>query len=67
MFFAGMAGTRIPVAVAHGEGRAEFLNGAHLAQAMEPGRVTLKYVDNYGKVASLYPANPNGTPEGITG
>ncbi len=67
LFFAGMAGTRIPVAVAHGEGRAEFHDDAHLAAALQPGRVTLKYVDNYGKPAALYPANPNGTPEGVTG
>ncbi|WP_372015946.1 phosphoribosylformylglycinamidine synthase [Pseudoxanthomonas sp. 10H] len=59
----GMAGSRIPVAVAHGEGRAEFDSAADQAAA----RVALRYVDGNGAVASAYPLNPNGSPEGITG
>jgi phosphoribosylformylglycinamidine synthase len=58
---AGMAGSRLPVVVSHGEGRAVFAGDA--AQA----RVALRYVDNRGQVATTYPFNPNGSPEGITG
>ncbi|MDJ0805474.1 MAG: phosphoribosylformylglycinamidine synthase [Gammaproteobacteria bacterium] len=61
----GMAGSRLPIAVAHGEGRAEFKDPAHLTAASE--LQTLRYVENNGEIASRYPANPNGSPEGITG
>jgi phosphoribosylformylglycinamidine synthase len=61
----GMAGSRIPVAVAHGEGRAEFRDPDHLAAAA--AAVSLRYVENDGGVAERYPANPNGSPQGITG
>ena len=59
----GMAGSRIPVAVAHGEGRAEFDSGVDQAAA----RVALRYIEGDGRVATQYPANPNGSPDGITG
>lgn len=59
----GMAGSRIPVAVAHGEGRAEFDSAVDQAAA----RVALRYIDGDGTVASAYPGNPNGSPDGITG
>src|SRR5690606_5048720 len=62
--FDGMAGSRLPVVVAHGEGRADFVaTRATPAQA----RVCLRYVDGHGAVATAYPANPNGSPGGITG
>jgi phosphoribosylformylglycinamidine synthase len=57
----GMAGSRLPVVVAHGEGRAEFANEIH------QNIVALSYVDNYGNVTTDFPANPNGSPLGITG
>jgi phosphoribosylformylglycinamidine synthase len=63
LFLHGMAGSRLPVAVAHGEGRAEFDSPAQRAAA----RVALRYVEGDGSVATRYPANPNGSPEGITG
>jgi phosphoribosylformylglycinamidine synthase len=63
VFFRGMAGSRIPVAVAHGEGRASFAGAVDQAAA----RVALRYVDGDGAIASLYPQNPNGSPDGITG
>ncbi|MGN6224445.1 phosphoribosylformylglycinamidine synthase [Pseudoxanthomonas sp.] len=63
VFFRGMAGSRIPVAVAHGEGRAEFDSGVDQAAA----RVALRYIDGDGQVATQYPLNPNGSPDGITG
>ncbi|MGR8979402.1 MAG: phosphoribosylformylglycinamidine synthase subunit PurQ, partial [Gammaproteobacteria bacterium] len=65
MFFEGMAGSRMPVAVAHGEGRAEFQDGP--SAALETGIVSLCYVDNYGSATTGFPANPNGSPNGITG
>jgi len=65
LFFDGMAGSRMPIATAHGEGFAEFRNAEHLAQAR--ALVALRYVDNRGDAATRYPANPNGSPEGITG
>jgi phosphoribosylformylglycinamidine synthase len=61
----GMAGSRLPIAVAHGEGRAELRDPAHLAAARP--LVCVRYVENAGGVAERYPANPNGSPEGITG
>ncbi|MDR7067941.1 phosphoribosylformylglycinamidine synthase [Pseudoxanthomonas japonensis] len=63
VFFRGMAGSRIPVAVAHGEGRASFAGAVDQAAA----RVALRYVDGDGAVAVTYPLNPNGSPDGITG
>ncbi len=67
MFLNGMAGSRIPVAVAHGEGRAEFSNAQKLLSLKEANQLALQYVNNYGAVASEYPANPNGSPEGLAG
>ena len=61
----GMAGSRMPIAVAHGEGRAEFADPAQLEAVA--GQVALRYIENDGQVAVRYPANPNGSPEGITG
>ncbi len=61
----GMAGSRLPVTVAHGEGRAE-LSGPEQLDALR-SQVALRYVENDGQVATRYPANPNGSPEGITG
>ncbi len=63
----GMAGSRMPIAIAHGEGRAEFADGAHLTNLQASGAVALRYVDNYGQATETYPANPNGSPAGITG
>ncbi|VAX10544.1 Phosphoribosylformylglycinamidine synthase, synthetase subunit / Phosphoribosylformylglycinamidine synthase, glutamine amidotransferase subunit [hydrothermal vent metagenome] len=60
-----MAGSRMPIAVAHGEGRAEFRDTAHQQQAQS--HVALRYVENSGEVAKRYPANPNGSPDGISG
>jgi len=61
----GMAGSRLPIAVAHGEGRAEFAAADQL-DAVRP-QVALRYIENGGGAATRYPANPNGSPEGITG
>ena len=63
LFLSGMAGAKIPVAVAHGEGRAEFPGQTEPAQA----KAVLRYISNDGAVAHSYPANPNGSPQGLTG
>ncbi|MEF3074026.1 phosphoribosylformylglycinamidine synthase [Methylobacter sp. Wu1] len=65
ILFAGMEGSRMPVVISHGEGRAEF--AADPALALDAEAVALCYVDNYGEVAAQFPANPNGSPFGITG
>ncbi|HEY5971796.1 MAG TPA: phosphoribosylformylglycinamidine synthase subunit PurQ, partial [Pseudoxanthomonas sp.] len=63
IFLRGMAGSRIPVVVSHGEGRAEFDSASDQAAA----HVGLRYVDGEGRVATQYPLNPNGSPDGIAG
>ncbi|TVL53651.1 phosphoribosylformylglycinamidine synthase [Shewanella algae] len=67
LFFSGMAGSRMPIAVSHGEGRAEFASAAAMAAAEQSGTVALRYVNGKGEVASLYPQNPNGSPNGLSG
>ena len=67
VFFDGMQGSRIPIAVSHGEGRAEFAQQSGPDQALQGAAVALQYVDNYGNVTQNYPANPNGSPLGIAG
>ncbi|ESP92992.1 MULTISPECIES: phosphoribosylformylglycinamidine synthase [Pseudoalteromonas] len=67
VFFQGMAGSRMPIAVSHGEGHAEFANDAAVKAALESGTVAVQYVDNFGQPTTQYPNNPNGSPEGITG
>jgi phosphoribosylformylglycinamidine synthase len=67
VFFDGMQGSRLPIAVSHGEGRAEFSNGQGAITALQNSAVALQYVDNYGAVTQNYPANPNGSPLGIAG
>ncbi|MDD5003807.1 MAG: phosphoribosylformylglycinamidine synthase, partial [Acidithiobacillus sp.] len=62
LLFAGMAGTYAPIVIAHGEGRAHFAGD-------QPGSgpVTMRFVDAQGQPAVQYPANPNGSPQGVTG
>ena len=66
IFFKDMAGARLPIPTAHGEGRAEFADKKQLQAAQKDNLVVAQYVDNYGKVTEQYPANPNGSPDGIT-
>jgi phosphoribosylformylglycinamidine synthase len=63
LFFAGMAGSRMPVPTAHGEGRALFASD----QAGRSAVVALRFVDNRGAPTAVYPMNPNGSPGGVTG
>jgi phosphoribosylformylglycinamidine synthase len=66
LFFKGMAGSLAPIAVSHGEGRAEFESEVQRAALERAGLCAARFVDNRGAVASTYPANPNGSPGGIT-
>ena len=63
LFFAGMAGSRLPIAVAHGEGYANF------AHRGDPAKViaALRFTDHHGRPTETYPLNPNGSPGGLTG
>ncbi len=66
LFFEGMEGSRMPIAVSHGEGRAEFASPEALAAAEASGTIALRYVDGNGQIATQYPQNPNGSPNAIT-
>ncbi len=67
IFTQGMAGSRLLIATSHGEGRAEFAALSDLAACFAGGQVALRYVDNHGRPATRYPANPNGSPDGVAG
>ncbi len=62
LFFTGMAGSRLPIAVAHGEGFADFSQRGD-AQAVH---AAMRFVDHHGRATEAYPANPNGSPGGLT-
>jgi phosphoribosylformylglycinamidine synthase len=66
LFFAGMEGSVIPIAVAHGEGYAEFKDAVAVQRCNESGLVAGRFVDNYHRATELYPLNPNSSPSGIT-
>jgi phosphoribosylformylglycinamidine synthase len=65
IFLAGMDGSMLPIAVAHGEGRAEFATDADARAFSESGLVSARYIEGDRQVATRYPANPNGSPFGI--
>jgi len=67
VLLAGMAGSHLPIVVAHGEGRAQFSDARALADCEASGVVALRYLENDLSVAQHYPANPNGSPLGVTG
>jgi phosphoribosylformylglycinamidine synthase len=67
VLFAGMQGSVLPIAVAHGEGLAEFTSHAGAAELLEHGLVTLQFVDHYEEPTEVYPLNPNGSPLGLAG
>jgi phosphoribosylformylglycinamidine synthase len=62
LFFNGMEGSRIPIVVSHGEGRAVFDNAADREKCLS----ALRYIDNKGEPTEVYPYNPNGSPGGLT-
>ncbi len=63
LFFTGMTGSRIPIATAHGEGRVRFADAEQLQQA----EIAMRYVEGDGQYAEAYPANPNGSLQGVCG
>ncbi|EOW9325471.1 phosphoribosylformylglycinamidine synthase [Vibrio cholerae] len=67
LFFSEMAGSRMPIAVSHGEGRVEVRDALHLAAIEQSGTVAIRFVDNFGQPTQAYPSNPNGSPNAITG
>ncbi|MFL6698842.1 MAG: phosphoribosylformylglycinamidine synthase, partial [Vitreoscilla sp.] len=62
IFFQGMAGSRLPIAVAHGEGFADFSQRGDAAKV----QAVMRYVDHHGQPTETYPLNPNGSPGGLT-
>jgi phosphoribosylformylglycinamidine synthase len=62
LFFRGMAGSRLPIAVAHGEGYANFKHRGNAARAI----AAMRFTDNHGAATEAYPFNPNGSPGGLT-
>lgn len=66
LFFNEMAGSQIPVVVAHGEGRATFSSDAQFRAAESARLVAARFIDNTGAVTQRYPYNPNGSQSGIT-
>ncbi len=67
VLLADMEGSRLPIAVAHGEGQAVFASQAALQRLESAGQVALRFVDHDGEATQQYPFNPNGSPGGITG
>jgi len=67
LFLDGMAGSRMPIVVAHGEGRTEYRSGTDVNGLLQAGLQSLRYVDHYGRTSEVYPANPNGSAAGVTG
>ena len=66
-FLQGMEGSRFPVAVAHGEGRAAFIGENDLQSLQSANGIALRYSDNRGEKAARYPTNPNGSTDAIAG
>ncbi|HEX5539809.1 MAG TPA: phosphoribosylformylglycinamidine synthase subunit PurQ, partial [Methylophilaceae bacterium] len=67
LFFSDMAGSRMPIAVSHGEGYAEFSSATAVNEVLANRLVSMRFVDNAGRPTEIYPYNPNGSPQGITG
>lgn len=68
IFLQNMKGSKLPIAVAHGEGRAFFKDASNQSAFLATDKqAVIRYVDNYGAVTEKYPFNPNGSPEGIAG
>lgn len=65
-WFSSMAGSHMPIAVSHGEGRAQFSQAQQLNNLFSNRQVIAQYINNYLEVTENYPANPNGSPQGIT-
>ena len=67
IFTQGMTGSHLPIAIAHGEGFANFSQQGNLEALQKQGLTTLRFVDHKGNPTETYPMNPNGSPDGLTG
>jgi phosphoribosylformylglycinamidine synthase len=67
LFFSGMAGSKMPIAVAHGEGFTEFSRASDVNAVLAQKMVTMRFIDNASTPTTTYPFNPNGSPAGVTG
>ncbi len=67
IFMQGMSGSYLPVVVSHGEGQAVFDSEVALHSVNTSGQVTARFIDHRGDITMMYPHNPNGSPQGITG
>lgn len=67
VFLNDMVGSKLPIAVAHGEGQAVFAHISQKENLEESGLVALRFVDSKGRPTEIYPLNPNGSPGGIAG
>ncbi|HBA09142.1 MAG TPA: phosphoribosylformylglycinamidine synthase, partial [Methylotenera mobilis] len=67
IFFNGMAGSKMPIAVAHGEGFAEFSQTNAVNELLAQKLVTMRFIDHASTATEMYPFNPNGSPQGVTG
>ncbi|AET40651.1 phosphoribosylformylglycinamidine synthase Ecym_6270 [Eremothecium cymbalariae DBVPG len=67
VFLNGMVGSKLPIAVSHGEGRIVFKDQAQSIGFEKQGLAIIRYLDNYGNVTEKFPFNPNGSPNGVTG
>ncbi|MGC6425218.1 MAG: phosphoribosylformylglycinamidine synthase [Lentimonas sp.] len=66
IFFKGMEGSLLPIPVAHGEGRADFSQTGDFEKCLTSDLMSLRYIDGQGEPTEVYPANPNGSPNGAT-
>ena len=66
LFFRDMVGAKLPIVVSHGEGRVQWRTPESITVAREKSLVAMQYIDNHGEITQRYPANPNGSPRGIT-
>lgn len=67
IFFNGMAGSRMPIAVAHGEGYTEFSDKGAVTAVLNQKLATMRFIDHASTPTEVYPFNPNGSPQGLTG
>lgn len=67
LFFKGMQGSLLPIPIAHGEGRADFSTTGNFEQCLTSNLISVRYIDFNGEPTETYPANPNGSPAGVTG
>jgi phosphoribosylformylglycinamidine synthase len=67
IFTQGMTGSQLPIAIAHGEGFANFSQQGNLEALQKQGLAALRFVDHQGSPTETYPMNPNGSPGGLTG